>query len=313
MFSESSEEIADMDEVLDEDEGAPNDPAIDYFEFDGINQDLKDPKKCKSATKKSKSSIPVAKINTAPINSGQTVNKSNVPVPNKKTNSLKSKNEKAQQAENPILLLIGKPLIALLLTPPDQKVKKDARARNRHGGGIAILIFCRTSFLYNPPNIELPFELFLDISRKCGKFLIGGDLNAKTKSLGCFSENENGIILEKIINKLNLSSDYYEILDIFLIPSSLSDRVVDFKVLIDHNMLTNWHLYQDLLMSSSHNNYNTENIDELNERISKNIINAAQKRKIFGDLLAATFSPHLYFDESEDNCEISHENWQDVV
>ncbi|RNA03869.1 hypothetical protein BpHYR1_029965 [Brachionus plicatilis] len=92
--------------------------------------------------------------------------------------------------------------------------------------------------LYNPPNIELPFELFLDISRKCGKFLIGGDLNAKTKNLGCFSENENGIILEKIINKFNLSSDYYEILDIFLIPSSLSDRVVDFKVLIDHDMLS---------------------------------------------------------------------------
>ncbi|RNA23503.1 hypothetical protein BpHYR1_003002 [Brachionus plicatilis] len=63
---------------------------------------------------------------------------------------------------------------------------------------------------YNPPDIELPFDFFLDISRKCGKFIMGGDLNAKTNSLSISSENENDLILEKIINQLNLSTDYYE-------------------------------------------------------------------------------------------------------
>ncbi|RNA44103.1 hypothetical protein BpHYR1_031198 [Brachionus plicatilis] len=192
--------------------------------------------------------------------------------------------------------------------------------------------------LYNPPNIELPFELFLEISRKCGKFIIGGDLNAKTKSLGCLRENENALILEKIINWLNLSTEYYEVLDIFLIPYSLSDRVHDFKVLIDDYMLTNWGLYQDQLKSSSQHNkrgkmrklfqksrcpsikvsfnkltselrlglkkfWNQNWLDFMN-KIGKNPLSNTDKEKIIGDLLATTFSPHLDFVGSDDNCEV---------
>ncbi|RNA32595.1 RNA-directed DNA polymerase from mobile element jockey-like [Brachionus plicatilis] len=134
--------------------------------------------------------------------------------------------------------------------------KKNIKARNRHGGGIAMLVRdnvgkCRASVLYNPPNTVLHFKLFLEISSRFGKFIIGGDFNAKSKSLGCFGENENGLILEEIFSKLNLSAindatptysrfktDHFEVLDLFLIPSSLSDKVLDFKVLIDHDMLS---------------------------------------------------------------------------
>ncbi|RNA03490.1 hypothetical protein BpHYR1_008570 [Brachionus plicatilis] len=59
---------------------------------------------------------------------------------------------------------------------------------------------------------------------------------SSTKSLGCLRENENGLILEKILNKFSISvindktptynkfkTEFYEVLDIFLIPSSLSE------------------------------------------------------------------------------------------
>ncbi|RNA24566.1 hypothetical protein BpHYR1_030139 [Brachionus plicatilis] len=61
------------------------------------------------------------------------------------------------------------------------------------------------------------FSLFLDIIRSCRKFTIGGDLSVKTKSLGCLKENENVLVVEKILNKLSIPS-----LIFFLIPSSLS-------------------------------------------------------------------------------------------
>ncbi|RNA02124.1 RNA-directed DNA polymerase from transposon X [Brachionus plicatilis] len=184
------------------------------------------------------------------------------------------------------------------------------KARNCYGGGLSILIKEGID-LYNPPNIVLPFELFLDITKRCGKFILGGDLNAKAKSLGCFGENENGQILEKILSKLNLSVfndktptfnrfkfEHFEILDLFLIPSSLADKILDFKLLQNHDMLndhfpiqayisiehyitvkspTNWGFFQELLRSSRLNINSLTNIDKLNELISLKIMNAAQK------------------------------------
>ncbi|RNA24502.1 RNA-directed DNA polymerase from mobile element jockey-like, partial [Brachionus plicatilis] len=222
------------------------------------------------------------------------------------------------------------------------------KARNRHGGGIAMLVrdviefkqdysfdnfsaelLCikmylnNTQFfiysLYNPPNTVLPFKLFLEISSRCGIFIIGGDFNAKSKSIGCFGENENGLILEEIFSKLNLSAindttptynrfktDHFEVLDLFLIPSSLSDKVLDFKVLLDHDMLSdhfpiqtcisteyliaveslkttlnfkkaNWELYRDLLKSSNQQISSFTNIDDINKHISEKIVKTAQK------------------------------------
>ncbi|RNA06798.1 hypothetical protein BpHYR1_034412, partial [Brachionus plicatilis] len=49
--------------------------------------------------------------------------------------------------------------------------------------------------LYNPPNVLLNFE----------NYILGGDLNARTKQIGCVGENENGIMLERIINELDFS------------------------------------------------------------------------------------------------------------
>ncbi|RMZ97774.1 hypothetical protein BpHYR1_018009 [Brachionus plicatilis] len=46
-----------------------------------------------------------------------------------------------------------------------------------------------------------------------------GNLNARTKQIGCLGENENG------------SLNYNEILDLFLVSSSLIDKETDFSVL----------------------------------------------------------------------------------
>ncbi|RNA21490.1 RNA-directed DNA polymerase from transposon X, partial [Brachionus plicatilis] len=102
------------------------------------------------------------------------------------------------------------------------------KPRNKYGGGVAILVkegiefiqdFSFDEFsseilsiklnygkkdqfyvfsLYNPPNVLLNFDLFEKINRKCKNYILGGDLNARTKQLGCLGENQNGIILEKI-------------------------------------------------------------------------------------------------------------------
>ncbi|RNA44573.1 hypothetical protein BpHYR1_006884, partial [Brachionus plicatilis] len=41
--------------------------------------------------------------------------------------------------------------------------------------------------------------------KKCKNYILGGDLNARTKQLGCLGENQNGTVLEKIINELDFS------------------------------------------------------------------------------------------------------------
>ncbi|RNA00008.1 hypothetical protein BpHYR1_023752 [Brachionus plicatilis] len=107
--------------------------------------------------------------------------------------------------------------------------------RNKYGGGVAILIkegiefiqdFSYEEFnsellcikmnlgknselfefsLYSPPNVLLNFEFFKTVNKKCRNCILGGDLNARTKQIGCVGENENGIMLERIINELDFS------------------------------------------------------------------------------------------------------------
>ncbi|RNA06893.1 RNA-directed DNA polymerase from mobile element jockey-like [Brachionus plicatilis] len=99
--------------------------------------------------------------------------------------------------------------------------------------------------LYNPPNVLLNFEFF----KTSRIFILGGNLNARTKQIGCVGENENGIILERIINELDFSvindkrptfnifnNNYFEILDLFLVSSSLIDKITDFSVLNSQDM-----------------------------------------------------------------------------
>ncbi|RNA01183.1 hypothetical protein BpHYR1_013050 [Brachionus plicatilis] len=102
------------------------------------------------------------------------------------------------------------------------------KPRNKYGGGVAILIkeiiefiqdFSYEEFnsellcikinlgknselfvfsLYNPPNVLLNFEFFKTVNKKCRNYILGGDLNARTKQIGCVGENENGIMLERM-------------------------------------------------------------------------------------------------------------------
>ncbi|RNA39306.1 RNA-directed DNA polymerase from mobile element jockey-like, partial [Brachionus plicatilis] len=153
------------------------------------------------------------------------------------------------------------------------------KPRNKYGGGVAILIkegiefiqdFSYEEFnsellcikmnlgknselivfsLYNLPNVLLNFEFFKTVNKKCRNYILGGDLNARTKQIGCVGENENGIMLERIINELDfsvindkrptfniLNKNYFEILDLFLVSSSLIDKITDFSVLNSQDM-----------------------------------------------------------------------------
>ena len=112
-------------------------------------------------------------------------------------------------------------------------------------------------------------DLFDEINKKCQYFILGGDLNAKSKAFGCYSDdNKNGEILELILEELNICllndksptffkahNNYYEILDLFLCSSNLSDKVLECKVNSKWDM-TSDHFPVTLLLSTS---YTTSN------------------------------------------------------
>ncbi|RNA41537.1 hypothetical protein BpHYR1_040582 [Brachionus plicatilis] len=86
-------------------------------------------------------------------------------------------------------------------------------------------------FLYNPPNVLLNFK----------NYILGGDLNARTKQIGCVGQNENGIMLERKINDKRptfniFNRNYFEILDLFLVSSSLIDKITELCVLNSQDM-----------------------------------------------------------------------------
>ncbi|RNA02056.1 RNA-directed DNA polymerase from mobile element jockey-like [Brachionus plicatilis] len=133
-----------------------------------------------------------------------------------------------------------------------------SKVRNSFGGGVAILIKDNIQFnqdfsyekfnkelvckniklnnknisiftLYNPPYSSknknyLCLDLVAEICNRCQFFIIGGDLNSKSRVLGCYSkENKNGEILELILEDMNIcllndrsptffrsNSNYYE-------------------------------------------------------------------------------------------------------
>ncbi|RNA42447.1 retransposons RT-DIRS1: reverse transcriptase family [Brachionus plicatilis] len=62
--------------------------------------------------------------------------------------------------------------------------------------------------LYDPPNVLLNFEFFKTVNKKCRNYILGGDLRARTKQIGCVGENENGIMSDRIINELDFSGQY---------------------------------------------------------------------------------------------------------
>ncbi|RNA07430.1 hypothetical protein BpHYR1_038744 [Brachionus plicatilis] len=84
------------------------------------------------------------------------------------------------------------------------------KPRNKHGGGVAILVKEELELAQDFSYDEFSFELLcIKINRNCKNYVLGGDLNAKTKQIGCKGENENGTILESITNELNFTSQLH--------------------------------------------------------------------------------------------------------
>ncbi|RMZ98642.1 hypothetical protein BpHYR1_031361, partial [Brachionus plicatilis] len=93
---------------------------------------------------------------------------------------------------------------------------------------------------------------------KCKNYILGGDLNALTKQLGCLGENQNGTVLEKIINELDFSV--------------INDKTPTFNIFNrEYFEILDLSHPQHFLVASA------GTIDEQNETITKKILSAAQK------------------------------------
>jgi hypothetical protein len=111
---------------------------------------------------------------------------------------------------------------------------------------------------YHPPSSSLAKEIFEIACQSKINFIICGDLNAKTISIGCNQNNTNGSFLEEImnINDCIIANDsthtYYsfrdkiinyqsDILDLVICSSNLYTKIKDYSVLI-HEDMTSDHL-----------------------------------------------------------------------
>ena len=146
------------------------------------------------------------------------------------------------------------------------------KPRNEHGGGVAVLIKNGLDYthdhdfdifdqelisislklemgwlgvitLYNPPTETLSSDLFEAISKKYDKFILGGDLNAKSRSIGCRKDNHNANSLISILENNNLqvindttpthckfNTNEYDLLDLFICTNNLMDKISNFFV-----------------------------------------------------------------------------------
>ena len=107
---------------------------------------------------------------------------------------------------------------------------------------------------YNPPQSILNKEIFDFIEQSFENYLICGDLNSKSLTFNCKSENSNGVILEdiiinnscQIINDGNFSptfhtitgkTNYHELLDFFIgspiFAGSLQEYVIENNDILD--------------------------------------------------------------------------------
>ena len=103
--------------------------------------------------------------------------------------------------------------------------------------------------LYSPLN-TLKFETVKKYSELGSELFILGDLNAKTRTVGCRSLDNNGKVLDEILSSdldlcvlndksptyFRFNSDYSEILDLFLCSANLANKMSHFEVLTDHLM-----------------------------------------------------------------------------
>ncbi|CAF0990615.1 unnamed protein product [Brachionus calyciflorus] len=170
---------------------------------------------------------------------------------------------------------------------------------------------------YNPPDQMLSLELF-KLLNKCS-FILCGDLNAKSFAYGCQSYNQNGKILDQILNFKNIvrlsncsmtyksfSNKKEEILDYIFSDVSIIKDIDNFEVLnclmgsnhypmlirlnnsVERNDFiqndqkkfeynkANWDLFKSLLPSCIPDDINND-LNELNEFITKSLLNCAEK------------------------------------
>ena len=97
---------------------------------------------------------------------------------------------------------------------------------------------------YNAPQNSLNVEVLKEVYDKYKKVIVIGDLNAKTKNLGCNNTNKNGELLEELVLESNIliannnEATYSrihdksnDILDWCLISSNMHDEFISFDVL----------------------------------------------------------------------------------
>ena len=102
---------------------------------------------------------------------------------------------------------------------------------------------------YNPPNKTIPYDFFTDFEKKKSSFILVGDLNAKSRSISCNSNNISGGVLDDILSETSIiihndnsptynrfGSLYTEKLDLVLSSSDIGNKINKFKVLSDSCM-----------------------------------------------------------------------------
>ncbi len=101
-----------------------------------------------------------------------------------------------------------------------------------HGGGVALLIrsgishsiisglddsleilgvkveineVCFDFFtFYSPPSKNIPYEFFKELDDSKMEFIVVGDLNSKTKSIGCKSQDSSGSVLDEVLTDTSI-------------------------------------------------------------------------------------------------------------
>ena len=191
--------------------------------------------------------------------------------------------------------------------------------------------------LYSPPSQIISYEFFISLETNKSDFVLVGDLNSKTESIGCKSQDPSGEVLNQILTDTsfvihnNESPTYYqfrneirmrkereqnipqysEILDLVISSANLSNRIRNFEVLNEVNMSSDhcpisfdmqlsdsflldstdskirlnfakadWDLFRKILDENTNklteSNLKSLNINELNDLISNQILNAVE-------------------------------------
>ena len=231
-----------------------------------------------------------------------------------------------------------------------------------HGGGVAILIrsgithslinglddsleivglkvevkeVCFDFFsLYSPPNQVIPYDFFISLENVKSDFVLVGDLNSKTKTIGCKSQDSSGSVLDEVLTDTSIiifnnksqtyfqnrgevrlqskKEQYTEILDLAMGSPNMADKIRNFEVLNDYQMESDhcpisfsinlsgggklinentktrynfakadWVLFRKLLeekaLSTTEIQMGSLDINELNELISKQLLDAVEK------------------------------------